>query len=460
MNYLIPSYFPYNHPGNHNPWCTLLKRSLLTWPATLMLFLSVLLSCTNENMTFTIGDKYIDPESSLHFVDSITINSYTIKIDSLRTSGYGTVLIGQYHDNVFGSVHSRSFFTVGLPLNKTLASREAVYDSLHLIMIYNNYSVGDTTAVFTMKAHRLTQKLKPRDDGSLYNTSSIPFDIAEFGSISFVPRPHGTDTVKMKLDDNFGNELFLLLDNKDEKVATSESFLNYFKGLIIDYDTTDIAVLGFKVGESTLLMRLYYHYFDFQVIKKNMDFPVAFSNIQFNQISSLNPSFIPPETQTEKLPASESDNHTFIQAGTGISTKVEFPYLRNLRQLYDHVKILKADLVFEPVKNSYNEIPLPEETSLFISDRLNRFGNGFLDVRGNYETGDLTIDKVFQEETTYVFKITSFIENAIHDQSDDVPSLILTITPDQLYKSLDRLVLNSQLTRNHNLKLRIFYMNY
>jgi hypothetical protein len=366
-----------------------------------------------------------------------------------------------YHDPELGDIGSTSYFRIGLPGNQTLP-HGAVYDSIRLVLVDNNYSIGDTLSPITLNVHRLTQPLKTREDGYLYNTSSFAYSPDLLGSVSFVPRPKSQDTLHISLDDNFGNELFDLLKNKDDRILNSDNFFNYFKGVALTYDESDNTILGFSILGTLPAIRLYYHYSDFTVLHKILDFTISSpATLQFNHFSIHNPTEAWPAKQSEKLAARMTDNKTFVEGGTGLVTRFEIPYLKNLSELYQNMQILRAELILEPARDTYKNIKLPEKISLYYSDRLNRFVSPVLvPATGNVQQGTLVVDEVFQEETSYTFNITDFISSKLTEESDDIPALLLSISTDELYKTADRLVLGSQLNRNNKIKLKIYYMNY
>jgi hypothetical protein len=303
--------------------------------------------------------------------------------------------------------------------------------------------------------------MRVRADG-FFNTSHFNYDSLPMGSVTYTPRPNREDTLSIPMDSTFGRELFDMLVEEDDRILFLDNFLAYFKGLAMTGNGSNDVVVGFKVSESLPVMRLYYHYFDFQTINKYVDFPINFPTIlQFNNFTLSNPVVGFPTSQKEKVSVQQTDNISYLQGGTGIVTRFEIPYLRNLLELHENLQVLGAELVLEPVRNTYKDFVLPEELSLYTSDKNNRFGSPIVNPRtGNIELGDLVIDEVFQEETSYTFDITNFIQAKILDASDDMPALLMTIKTPVLYKSLDRLVLGSQLHNESNVKLKIYYMHY
>jgi hypothetical protein len=434
-----------------------------------ILILLVCFSCKDENMTFDIGNKNIEVKTNIQYVDTLTVRSYTVKMDSVETSGLANpaIIVGKYSDPAFGEVTAQSFFRVVLPGEKISRPDIAVFDSLKLMLIYNKYYTGDTTLSYTINVHRLNKVLKPNIDGYFYNTSSIETNPELFGSANLFPKPNSSDTVWIDLDEAFGNELFNLLLAKDDQVSDNLSFLNYFKGLMLSYSESNKAIIGFKfpnAGQAdNPAMRLYYHYYDYQNISKRLDFLVQSNdiNLQFNKYTLSN-SVINnlPSKQTEKLPASTTHNSSYLMAGVGLVTRLEIPYLKNLSDFHDNIKIMDARLEFKPVRDSYKDFLLPVNISLYTSDDRNRFGSAVLNKSGKSQNATLQIDDLYQVNTLYTLDITSFLESKLVEEGNDIPTLLLTVSPDNLYLTLDRLILGSSLNSEDKLKLKVYYVYY
>lgn len=425
-----------------------------------LFFVVVFFSCADENMTFEIGKDYVNASTKLVYLDTLTLDTYTVRLDSLSTSGYNVLLAGRYSDPFLGNVNANGYFRVGLPLASATISDDAVFDSLQLILIPNGYAQGDTTSPFTLHVHRLIQTLKLRESGSLYNSSSFQHEENPLGSVTFRPDELENDSVKITIDSLLGKELFSLIREKDEQVASLDNFLLYLKGFIIKGVNENQAVLGFKVSDNIIMLRLYYHFFEFERVQRRLDFPLNNTSLQFNQVFYTEPLVDLPAEQKEKLPAKETDRVTFVQGGTGIATRIEIPYLKNILELRPNLKVLSAELEIEPLRNSGLAVPLPTQISLYTTDRLNRFGTPILNDRNETQVAKLFIDEVFQEDTKYTFNIGTFITAKLAEASDDIPALMLIITPNSLNQSVDRLVAGSRFHPENRMKLKIYYMYY
>jgi hypothetical protein len=432
-----------------------------------ILILLAFFSCNQDNQSFDIGGKYVNVQTDLRYIDTLSVNSFTVKLDSLRTSGLpdgeGAIVVGKYHDPEIGDVSSSSYFKLLLPDTRTVPNT-SVFDSLVLIMVDNDYSIGDTLQPMTIHVHRVEQTIRVREDNYLYNTSKFTYATEPLGSRTFMPRPKNSlrDTVSVRLSDALGNELLSLFLDKDDRILQLDNWLSYFKGLTIQSDASDAAIVGFKTTSVMPVMRLYYHYVDFSSVSQFRDFGLfAYAINQFNHFEITNPVINLPVDQKDKLPAKNTNKQSYIQAGTGTVTRLDIPYLKNLRGMHENMRVLRADLILEPVRNTYTTLQLPSKISLFQSDKFNRFGSPVLNANtGSTLVGTLVIDRVYQEETSYTFDVTGFIQSKIAEATDDIPALLITITPNDIYSSAERLILGSQINSDSKVKLKVYYMNY
>jgi hypothetical protein len=52
------------------------------------------------------------------------------------------------------------------------------------------------------------------------------------------------------------------------------------------------------------------------------------------------------------------------------------------------------------------------------------------------------------------------MQNKIAEATDDIPALLVTVTPYEIYTTADRLVLGSQSNSDSKVKVKLYYMNY
>ncbi len=439
-------------------------------------FVLLLISCSKEEMSFDIGSRYLDAKTNIRFFDTLTIHSSTVMRDSIPTSGLTApaIVVGSYNDPEFGRISANGYFKVSLPSFKNLPNG-VVFDSVKFFLVYNGYYTGDTLQNMTIKVHRLNDRIRAGESKYLYNTSTFSTYPDMLGTHMFKPRPHSNDTVWISMDSDFGMELFNLLKNKESQVEDNTNFQNYLKGFRLSGNNTDGAIIGYKypansnsVETNDPTLRLYYHYTQYEYKNAHIDFPASTLDYsQFNQFLIDDEVVSFPERQAEKVPASQYEGKSFVMAGLGVITRFEIPYLKNLKSVHENIQIVDAFLQIEPVRNTYKKFRLPKEMCLYTSDDRNRILTPILNdrstevsERNTVQYANLRIDYMDQIETRYTFDVTSFLQAKLNDNSDETPSLLLTIPPDKLYKTVDRLVLGSQVNSTNKVTLKIYYMFY
>src|ERR1035437_7951046 len=136
--------------------------------------MTALFSCNLSNIEeFQLGANFVDSNAGVVLIDTMLINTSTVRFDSIGTSKTNSLLIGGYTNNFTGTVTSNPNFefTSG---SFTLNAKDLLYDSLVVRMKYDGYFIGDTTKLMTINVKQLTKQLKANTDGYLYNTSIFP----------------------------------------------------------------------------------------------------------------------------------------------------------------------------------------------------------------------------------------------------------------------------------------------
>ncbi|MFV5698326.1 DUF4270 family protein [Flavobacterium sp. ZT3R17] len=435
----------------------------------LLLFFGLMMnSCNSDSDTgeFVVGSDYLSVNNKVILIDTLTVDVATINFDSLVTSSQSRILVGNYDDPIFGKVKSDSYFQMSAAsysLYNESSDTDApnyVFDSIKLVLKEDKYFYGDTTKVQSLSIHKLTQKVKPNlDDNNFYNNSSLNYDAESLGSISFKPKPNSKDSVVVKLNNEFGNALFLKL--KKHEISTFDEFTEYLKGFVIKSTSgNSSSIIGFNMSSA---LRLYYSKYlgdsETSLIK---NFSVLDVSKQFNNVTLDRTG-----TQIQDLPISSSrlsslqtGNKAFIQSGTGIACRVDFPNIKQLKYLSENGAIVDAELIIKPVNNTYSDTyPLVDSLRVFVGDKLNRIKGTLNTIAGKpvYAILNKTSDE-FNENIGYSISIGSFLQSEMLKESDSKSSLILTLP--SISKAVDRLVLGDQKNGNNKIQLKIYYISY
>lgn len=416
-------------------------------------------ACTKPDINF--GAAYLDNSfTNIVTVDTATAAISTVLVDSFVSSGTGKAVIGNYTDPYFGAVSAQSYFPVVPPAFSDIY-RKGIYDSLELIIKPDSSFYGDTTLPLKINVNQLSEQIAyAENSSSLYNVNSFAVDPTLLGSKTVVIKPSVTDTISIRLSDAKGMELLNKFKNADADVTTNDKFIQYFKGLRISTGST-----GYMLGlRDSVIMRL--HYRDPGIITQNktIDFTLSDASLQFNHISvNRNGTALSAlNSSNREIPSTATNNGAFMQYATGTAIKVQFPYLRNFLQIPQFVKIIRAELVVKPQKNSFSPVyPLPPAIRLSQTSLSNDFGADVTaTVSGTSVTqyGNLTIDYLYGQNTAYTFDVTDYITAQIAIKTNNSNGLLLSPPANANVTRLNRLVVGDKQSEIPGVQLKLYYL--
>ncbi|SHF82281.1 DUF4270 family protein [Flavobacterium defluvii] len=436
----------------------------------LLFFAFTLFSCGTDTDAgeFVVGSDYLSLNNKVVMVDTVTVEMSTINFDSLVTSGQSRILIGNYDDPVFGKVKSNGYFQLSgssYALNNSGSDTEAVnfvFDSISMILKYDNYYYGDTTQVQKFDIHRLTQKVKPNtDDDSFYNNSTLTYSDESLGTISYKPRPIEKDSINIRMNDAFGDALFQKI--KKREITGLDEFKEYLKGLVLVPSTTSSSsVIGFSSSKSKV--RLYYSKYqnDTEADSFFIDFLMSNASTQFNSISLDKTGTLIQNLpiSSQRLSSSLTNKQGFIQSGTGVACRIDFPNIKQLKNISSKGAIVDAQLFIKPVNNSYSDkYPLADSLKVYVGDNLNRISGSLQNAAGSAVYGILNKKSdEFNENLGYTIPLGSFLQKEMLKASDSRSALILTLPG--ISKSVNRLVLGDQKHADNKIQIKVYYISY
>lgn len=451
-----------------------ISKGLLSLTGLFLLFGS--LGCDNSDAPYEIGEGFVNTNSRVVFIDTLSLHTATVLLDSVPTSGSQHLLVGRRVDEDMGVIESKAYFELGLASN--LLDRETAYqyDSLVLVLNYSGYYNGDTTALQEMEVHLLTEEIELDDFGHLYNVSEVPYESIPLGTRSFRARPRKGGELTVRLSDELGMELLSKLSDQEEEVRNLADFQHYFKGICLTASTSvEGAIIGFngnltstiiddatdEVSDVQVAMRLHYRKVQQEPVEEVYEFPLINSPHQFNQIHSERgyTKLAPLTEQETELSANETDQYTYLQGGIGLCTRIEFPNLENLYDLGGGA-ILQAELVFEPLSRSYGSgnPALIDSLVLYETDRKNQVGNMVLNDNGDgVSYAYLTIDNAYHENTSYRFSLTRYFDQELGIDEFSEQALLMFLPNNYMQSSVERLLIGGHLHRENAMRLEVYY---
>jgi hypothetical protein len=420
-------------------------------------------SCKKDTSS-DIGKDFLAVHSNIMMIDTFTVSLSSYKYDSIPTSGAGLSLVGNYQDEDLGKVESSSYFEIGLPTSSQIAIG-STFDSLTLVLKYNGTYVGDTTAIMDMNVYQLQEAIIPRSDGLIYNSSSFNYDKngGLLGTTHFFPKPKTGNYIEIRLKNDMGVDLFNKLSSNALEIRSSSNFLQYFHGMVLGANgASNAAILGFAAADTGTYVKLYYTSSSTgSLTQSTIKFPIYETAKQFNQIRSdrSGTSLAALSGQHIMLRSSQTNHRSYLQAGVGIVSRIDFPYLSSLPNLGRYGSILKAELLIQPVIKSYDIVNLPQKLVLYTTDLENEKGTTINAISGSSEqTGNLYMDDIYKLNTHYTFDITSYLRGVMNSSSYQQSGLLLF--PYNLNSSLERLFVADQSDKNNKITLKVYYLLY
>lgn len=419
--------------------------------ATISIFL--LLSCNTSN-DLEIGNDFIESDASLVLCDTLSVNLSTLILDSLETSGKSIALVGRYNDGNIGVLNSKSYILLN-PSIYTL-EEETVYDSLVLIVVPSGYYYGDTLANYSIKVHRVTEAIeKEKYGGMLSNNSHFEYDINTIGEKTFKPRPKSANEIRIPISNNLGLE-FTNMFKSSSNPFSEESFTYYFKGIQLETSETTNCILGYTVNDTSLYFRLYYHIEGYDETKY-LDMKPSSTDLQFNQITADSTNSVISQLSQKTTNSEVLNNNAYVQGGTGIVARIDFPTLRLLLLQNRKFEVIKAELSIQP-SDEMDFNYLPSNLYLYLSNKHNDFISLLTDDDGNAVNGSLNKDYIYRENTTYSWDITAYINLIVENPNSEYNGLL--VLPKNYDKEFNHVVIANQQKSKYRTKLKLLILYY
>ncbi|AXG73309.1 DUF4270 family protein [Flavobacterium arcticum] len=419
-------------------------------------------SCNNDIVddAYDPGEGFTESNVRIVVVDTFDIRMSTFRYDSIINEGQNRVLVGRYSDPYFGVIKATAFadFT---PETYSL-DEEATFDSIAVSLKYDGFYYNDTLLQKTIKIQELTKEIRYKNNESyFYNTSDIESSNTIIGQKTFYPRI-SNDSIAIRLTDAFGQNLFDKIQSNI--INDQEQFTDYFKGLkIAPDDTEDASIIAFNIAETYI--RIYYSLPDQSSSESefmDLNFRTNSNKKFFSKIES-DRNGTPLENvngkENEATSASLNDL-TYIQSGIGITTKVTFPNIRDVRYINNNNgSIFKANLKIKLNSAYYDKKVYPSDSLyVYVLDQNNDilaplYNSGGDIVAGYIDYSDEEINEVY----LYV-PVEAFLEKVITNST--YLNYGLTFIPLHFNSATERLILNGENNSDYESRLELTYIIY
>ncbi len=418
------------------------------------------ISCSQDEETnLTLGDEFIDISTYITQTDTFSIEMSTVIVDSLITSNTGVILAGYCDDGELGKITTEGYSKIILPPETYIdIESEDRFDSLTLVLPYNTYSYGDTNIYQELDVFLLAEEmLRTGESFSFYNNESISYQSNSIGHIRYLPRPNRDSLIEIRIDDELGEALFYKLLYNAEEIQNNDNFQQYIYGIaIVPNKNQNSCIIGFD--QSGIALNLYTSRISSDSDEEAEQDEYVFESYTyyFSSICSDRSSTDLDDinTQSESLNSSYTRDKSYIQGGTGVLTKIEFPHLNSI--MFDQNKLIFSATLWVGIDiNSYDK-DFPESLVLYETDENNSF-----DIQ--YESKILSssefyLDEKYHLDTYYTFDITSFLKEQIESGVVNNRNLLITIPSPEFNTTLNTTYLDASGSTESKTKLIISYI--
>jgi Domain of unknown function (DUF4270) len=412
---------------------------------------ALLLSACQDSLE--LGVNLVDEDrTQVQVVDTLRVESSSLLIDSMYTGNGPRMLVGEYEDPYFGKVSSQTYFDVDTLGNFKIDDDDNLrYDSL-VIYLRQDYEYPQNVREARFSVYTLAESL---DDETIFFNDSPALKTAEkIGDIAFTLRFSRNKKIGYRLDDALGRSLFNLAKQKE-----GLELENVLKGLsfVPTAGQGNTGIIGFATDD--LQVRLFYH--DRTTEAEGAILLRLRPTQRFNRIQSDRKG-LPLEglQQVSKpLAARLSKEQTYIQAGVGIGTLIEFPTLRSIRQ-NRLISVQAAYLDIQPLKESFqgSDFSPLENIQVYVPSHKNTlklpywFGSDLNPTTARREVDPLT------GNSSYRIYLTDYVSNITRQDVEEYDGIILYAPASTVgINELGRLVLPSQRRSRASVKLHVVF---
>lgn len=400
-----------------------------------------------------IGEDLIDEDNTqVQEIDSLSVESASLLLDSLYTTNGSRLLAGAYRDPYLGNISAQCFFNTDTLGQFSLDDDDDLrFDSLSL-SLRQDYEYPATDHLQRLAVYTLETELE--DETFYFNDSPAPSTFNKIGSASFNTRTTRSKRFNIRLPDALGQSLFKVAKGQDDLLL--ENVLNGL-ALMQEGDHEGQSVMGFPTD--SVYVRLYYHNQKTDEageaklrLKPGRRFNRMTSDRSKTAISKLVQQGIP-------LSSAQSSHQTFIQTGVGICTKLDFPTLRSIRQ-NRNISVNLAYLDIQPLKTSYQGSDFSPLENIYVYSPTHK--NTLAETYWNSsDINPVSVRRTVNPLTgnsNFRIYLTDYVHDILHQDGDDYDGIMLYAPVFSTgLNEVGRLVLPSQGLSREAIKLHVIF---
>ncbi len=398
---------------------------------TLLLF--ILFSCKKD--PYEIGFDLLPPTDTLNVrtTDTITVEAFSVIVDSVRTDKVSSLLLGSMLDPVFGKTTGSFYTQLELSSEEPDFGDQPVLDSLVLMLFYNNY-YGDTLTRQHVRVYELSDDLVY--DSVHYSNDRLNVYPVLLADQDFYVKP--TDSVKVG-DETLAAHLRINLSKQTSylgnkilyapasALTSNSEFVKFFKGLYVESTPVNNggSLFSFSVTNATSKLVVYFHD-GANPTKDSLNYELTindgcgrFLHYDHNRYLDASQDL---KRQILNHDSAQGRSKLFLQGLGGVRIKVKFPFMKN----FGKGKVIAVNDALLMFKNYETDTTLapPYSLTLLRQDSVGTIGH----LPDEYEGTGYFGGTYNATSRTYFFRITQYMQKILLNSYSKSYDLYMYVT--------------------------------
>jgi hypothetical protein len=382
---------------------------------------------------------------------SDSINTTNVSIAANGNSPYASVMMtGAYTDPLFGKISVEAYSRLLLS-TEYVELPDATADSAFLYLSYS-YFYGNNWLPQTLNVYALEEDI--RTDVQYFSNSAPLAHTTLLGTITFNASSDTAAQIRIKLNNTNG-----FLQTVLEASKNNNGFQNEIKGIVLSPGTPDGAIIRIDGNSVNTALQIYYtQYGQSNIYTLNMTsgahkFYRVIADRSGTELSSLVNNY--DSINTASLPS----RRCYIQACTGLRTRLSFPYLKNLREVFPNIAVIKGELSVAPAPGT-GYYPPNYTVLLMRTDETGKIlknpaGSIYYVQPDDYvQYNNTAINIITLDSNQYSIPVKSYIQSVLIGQ---VPNNKIILSPGLLYTDINRITISDNGNPSLPLKLRLYF---
>ena len=382
----------------------------------LILGLAIFNSC-EEKGDFGLGSDDVAP---IEFdVESISLSSGIVWLDSINSANLGRVFVGEHSGSGFGDMTAKGY--MGLDLNEASHPTLTADDILDSVKINFNinflYDTSSANRSLSLRAYKIGESF-PSDR---YITRSELIQTNELIASGDLSIERFDSVYSVDVDLNWAQQVFDGIRDDNVTFDSQLGFNGFFPGFVFRHEGTSDNIFGITTGANFEVV----FYYSVPLTDGNT------ANRTITMTGAGQPTFhhlTSDRSATDFAVVQETGieydqvSRLVVQAGVGLVTKLDISDLERFANTNDNAIVNLAEVTFGPIGDLPKGLSPPSTLLLLLTDERNTVISDGGALRAIQEDGVNVISQGFplqlrynETDRTYTSSITSYVRSYLNN---------------------------------------------